>query len=67
MMERILGESPYQSPTDMGVNMAGMAIVDDDAVREAANMEIVRRYFKQRLITRKPLRGKIRLKNLSFS
>ena len=36
MMERILGTSPYQSPTDMGVNMAGMAIVDDDAVREAA-------------------------------
>ncbi|WP_165050551.1 MULTISPECIES: DUF1846 domain-containing protein [unclassified Adlercreutzia] len=46
MMERILGESPYQSPTDMGVNMAGMAIVDDDAVRAAANMEIVRRYFQ---------------------
>lgn len=45
MMEKILGESPYQSPTDMGVNMAGNAIFDDDAVREAANMEIVRRYF----------------------
>lgn len=46
MMEKILGESPYQSPTDMGVNMAGMAIFDDDAVCEAANMEIVRRYFR---------------------
>ena len=46
MMEKISGESPYQSPTDMGVNMAGMAIVDDDAVREAAKMEIVRRYFQ---------------------
>ena len=46
MMERILGESPYSSPTDMGVNMAGNAIVDDDAVCEAAKMEIVRRYFK---------------------
>ncbi|MBW3078350.1 DUF1846 domain-containing protein [Bifidobacterium simiiventris] len=45
MMERILGESPYQSPTDMGVNMAGYAISDDDACREAAKMEIVRRYF----------------------
>ncbi|RSX52516.1 DUF1846 domain-containing protein [Bifidobacterium callimiconis] len=45
MMERILGESPYQSPTDMGVNMAGCAISDDEACREAANMEIVRRYF----------------------
>ena len=46
MMERILGESPYQSPTDMGVNMAGFAIVDDEAVRRAAEMEIVRRYFQ---------------------
>ncbi|OXN01714.1 DUF1846 domain-containing protein [Bifidobacterium vansinderenii] len=45
MMERILGESPYQSPTDMGVNMAGCAISDDEACHEAANMEIVRRYF----------------------
>ena len=45
MMERILGESPYQSPTDMGVNMAGFGIVDDEACRDAAKMEIVRRYF----------------------
>ena len=42
MMERIMGESPYQSPTDMGVNMAGYAIVDDDACRDAARLEIVR-------------------------
>ena len=46
MMERILGQSPYQSPTDMGVNMAGLAICDDEVVREAAKMEIVRRYFQ---------------------
>ena len=46
MLESISGESPYQSPTDMGVNMAGNAIVDDEAVREAAQMEIVRRYFQ---------------------
>ncbi|TPF77484.1 MULTISPECIES: DUF1846 domain-containing protein [unclassified Bifidobacterium] len=45
MMERIMGESPYQSPTDMGVNMVGYAIVDDDVCREAARMEIVRRFF----------------------
>lgn len=45
MMERIVGESPYKSPTDMGVNMAGYAIVDDEACRQAANNEIVRRYF----------------------
>ena len=46
MMEKISGESPYRSPTDMGVNMAGYAITDDEAVCEAAKMEIVRRYFQ---------------------
>lgn len=46
MMERISGESPYRSPTDMGVNMAGMAITDGEAVSDAAKMEIVRRYFQ---------------------
>ena len=46
LMERILGESPYQSPTDMGVNMGGFAISSDEACREASKMEIVRRYFQ---------------------
>ncbi len=45
MLEAILGESPYKSPTDMGVNMAGFAISDDEAVRDAAKQEIIRRYF----------------------
>ncbi len=45
ILETILGESPYKSPTDMGVNMAGFAICDDEAVREAANQEIIRRYY----------------------
>ncbi len=45
MFERIMGESPYKSPTDMGVNMAGNCIVDDDAVCQAARQEIVRRYY----------------------
>ena len=45
MFQRILGESPYKSPTDMGVNMAGNCIVDDEAVCEAAKEEIVRRYY----------------------
>ncbi|MCR4897547.1 MAG: DUF1846 domain-containing protein [Lachnospiraceae bacterium] len=43
--EKIMGECPYKSPTDMGVNMAGFGIVDDDVVREAAKQEIIRRYF----------------------
>ena len=45
MMERILGESPYKSPTDMGVNMAGFAISDEAAVEAAAKQEILRRYY----------------------
>ena len=45
LMQKILGESPYQSPTDMGVNMVGFAISDDDACRDASRAEIVRRYF----------------------
>ncbi len=45
MLESILGESPYKSPTDMGVNMAGFAIEDDEAVRQAACQEIIRRYY----------------------
>ena len=45
MFELILGESPYKSPTEMGVNMAGNCIIDDEAVRDAANQEIIRRYY----------------------
>ncbi|MCR5830043.1 MAG: DUF1846 domain-containing protein [Lachnospiraceae bacterium] len=52
MFENILGESPYKSPTDMGVNMAGYCIFDDDAVRKAANLEIIRRYYNARLLER---------------
>ena len=46
MFEKIFGESPYKSPTDMGVNMAGNCIVDDEACREASLQEIIRRYFE---------------------
>ena len=45
MFETILGASPYKSPTDMGVNMAGNCIIDDEAVCAAANQEIIRRYY----------------------
>ena len=45
MFERIYGENPYKSPTDMGVNMAGNCICDDEACREASNQEIIRRYY----------------------
>jgi uncharacterized protein (UPF0371 family) len=49
MMEKISGSCPYQSPTDMGVNMAGFAIVDDDVCCSAARAEILRRYFQTAL------------------
>ena len=45
MFQRISGKSPYKSPTDMGVNMAGNCIIDDEVVCAAAKMEIVRRYY----------------------
>lgn len=45
MFEKLLGESPYKSPTDMGVNMAGNCIIDDKAVCKAAADEIIRRYY----------------------
>lgn len=45
MFERIYGESPYKSPTDMGVNMAGFAIVNDDLAVESAKEEVLRRYL----------------------
>ncbi|AIG64863.1 hypothetical protein CATYP_10255 [Corynebacterium atypicum] len=46
ILEEIQGSSPYQSPTDMGVNMAGYCISDDAACQDAARQEIVRRYLK---------------------
>ena len=45
MFEKITGSCPYKSPTDMGVNMAGNCIYDDEACREAARQEIIRRYY----------------------
>ena len=46
IFEKIAGESPYHSPTDMGVNMAGNCIIDDAACREASCQEIIRRYYQ---------------------
>ena len=46
LLEKLTGASPYRSPTEMGVNMAGAAIVDDEACRQAARQEIIRRWYK---------------------
>lgn len=49
ILRRILGASgAYRSPTEMGVNQVGLAITDDEAVREAAVQEVIRRYFRER-------------------
>ena len=46
LFEQILSHSPYKSPTDMGVNMAGFCISDDEVCRAASKQEVIRRYYK---------------------
>ena len=58
IFEKIQGVSPYKSPTDMGVNMAGFCITDDDAVCDASKQEIVRRYFASRCAQKQGLADK---------
>ena len=55
IFDKIYGESPYKSPTDMGVNMAGFAITDDDACCEASRQEIIRRYYQAKVAVRQGL------------
>lgn len=55
IFEKIYGQSPYKSPTDMGVNMAGFAIIDDEACCEASKQEIIRRYYEARAAVRQGL------------
>lgn len=58
MLSKIMGESPYKSPTDMGVNMAGYCIIDDDVTVNASKQEIIRRYYSALLDVRKGTVGK---------
>jgi len=53
MFRKIHGQCPYKSPTDMGVNMAGYAIIDDDICREASKQEIIRRFYNTQCAVRK--------------
>ena len=57
IFKQIYGTSPYSSPTDMGVNMAGNCIVDDEVCRSASNQEIIRRYYQTLCAGRKGLLG----------
>ena len=67
MLERILGESPYASPTDMGVNMVGLAITDDEAAVEASKQEIIRRYYQTVLDFKAEKLAKLLSRKLSCS
>jgi len=58
ILEKIMGNSPYKSPTDMGVNMAGYCITDDEVVCRAAEQEIIRRYYNTRCAYRQGLAEK---------
>lgn len=58
MLSKVLGECPYKSPTDMGVNMAGYCIFDEDVVQKASKQEIIRRYYSALLDVRKGVIGK---------
>ena len=66
MFRRIYGECPYKSPTDMGVNMAGLSIVDDEACREASKQEIIRRYFKTACLVRQGLSSEEELQKIEL-
>ena len=55
IFQRIYGSSPYKSPTDMGVNMAGNCIIDDDACRRASEQEVIRRYYATACLVRQGL------------
>ena len=61
MFEKIMGECPYKSPTDMGVNMAGFGIIDDEAVCAAAKQEIIRRYYNTACQVRQGVAGQDQL------
>ena len=65
-LTRVMGECPYKSPTDMGVNMAGYAIVDDEVCREASKQEVIRRYYAAQLDVRKGLVGKDTLSKIEI-
>lgn len=58
MLSKIMGKSPYKSPTDMGVNMAGYCITDDEVVKKASEQEILRRYYAAQIDAKKGLVGK---------
>ena len=66
ILKRIYGESPYKSPTDMGVNMAGYCITDDEACCEASKQEIIRRYYAAACAVRQGLSDAAELRKIEL-
>ncbi len=66
IFEKISGKSPYQSPTDMGVNMAGFCITDDECVSRASEQEIIRRYYNTRCSQRQGMADKAEVYRLEL-
>ena len=66
MMKKIMGNSVYKSPTDMGVNMAGNCIVDDEVCQQASKQEIIRRFYAAQLEVKKGLASKETISKLEI-
>lgn len=66
LFEKISGKSPYKSPTDMGVNMAGYCITDDEVVCRASEQEIIRRYYNTRCAQRQGMADKAEVYKLEL-
>jgi len=66
ILEKIAGKSPYKSPTDMGVNMVGYCITDDEVVSRASEQEIIRRYYNTRCAHRQGLAEKAEIYRLEL-
>ena len=66
ILERIWGKHPYKSPTDMGVNMVGLCIFDDEACRAASRQEIIRRYFNTACSVRQGLSDQSELRKIEL-
>ncbi|MGI6123922.1 MAG: DUF1846 domain-containing protein [Acetivibrionales bacterium] len=66
IFEKIEGKSPYKSPTDMGVNMAGYCITDDDVVCNASKQEVIRRYYSTYCAQRQGLAEKAEVYRLEL-
>lgn len=66
ILRRIMGEDIYRSPTDMGVNMIGRCIADDEVVCEAAKQEIIRRWYKARCDYKQGQGGKEEIQRIEY-